>query len=713
MTKGAATALLTCLILLPLLLVGVGVVGKADAFLWVVLGILALIAAGGLLAALHLGKGLRQREERLQRQEAELTQSRKIQEEQGQALRLYARVAKSAKIGYFAWDLIEDRCISCSEEYAALHGVSAEQYFERAVDLRSDATFVHPDDRAFYLKVCAETLDSQQPLDIQYRIVTADGHVRYVREQEHSFTVRNGVATRSEGMIQDITDLRRSETLLLAAMNAGAAVYAIFDPDDHLILANPAYVSLFGERSVEVQIGMHFETIIRGTAAAGVIQGGDAEVEAWVQARLARRERPARGMKFQSEKGRWFEVDDIILDDGHVFTIGADITDRAAMEARLQQAQRMEAVGQLAAGMAHDFNNLLEVIHGNAELLADRAGEEAPMLEAIRQAAHRAGGMTQSLLAFSSRQRLRPQSLDLGALIEEWITQFVRSQDGKIKVRTKIAPNLPPVKADPQQLKNAIDNLLMNAAHAMPDGGLLTVRCAPFDPGSTKGTNLLEGKQYLSVVVSDNGKGMEPEVLAQAFEPFFTTDQGQNRSGLGLSMVYGFAEQSGGRIHLVSQQGQGTEAHLVLPAAERLDIRPAPAKNQAAAEPAPGRGERILLLDDNDAVRAVLRTHLKRLGYRIAEAADAERAAAILRSEEIDLALVDIMLSDDCSGPQFVTQARRSRPELPVIYISGYSAERALLDPGTPLLTKPFTRHDMAQAIRDQLEQAPLREPAP
>lgn len=688
-------------------------VGKADAFLWVVLGILALIAAGGLLAALHLGKGLRQREERLQRQEAELTQSRKIQEEQGQALRLYARVAKSAKIGYFAWDLIEDRCISCSEEYAALHGVSVEQYFERANDLKSDAAFVHPDDRAFYLKVCAENLENHQPLDIQYRIVTADGHVRHVHEQEHSFTVRNGVAIRSEGMVQDITDLRRSESLLLAAMNAGAAVYAIFDPDDHLILANPAYISLYGERSLEVKIGMHFETIIRGTAAAGLIQGGDAEAEAWVQARLARRERPAKAMKFQSEKGRWFEVDDIILDDGHVFTMGADVTERTAMEARLQLAQRMEAVGQLAAGMAHDFNNLLEIIHGNAELLADQAGEEAPMLEAIRQSSHRAGEMTQSLLAFSSRQRLRPQSLDLGALIEEWVTQFARSQDGKIKIQSKIAPNLPPLRADPQQLENAIDKLLMNAAHAMPDGGLLKVSCAPFDPGSTKGTNLLEGKQYLSVVVSDNGKGMEPDVLAQAFEPFFTTDQGQHRSGLGLSMVYGFAQQSGGRIHLASQPGQGTEAQLILPAAERLETRSAPAKNPATAGPAPGRGERILLLDDNDAVRAVLRTHLKRLGYRIAEAADAERAAAILTSEEIDLALVDIMLSDDCSGPQFIAQARRSRPGLPVIYISGYSAERALLDPGTPLLTKPFTRHDMAQAIRDQLEQAPVRVPAP
>ncbi len=717
MKKGAAVALLSCLVLLPFLLLGFGLLGEASPLAWAGLSVLALLAGLGLATALTLALRLqRQTADLAHRQEA-LTRAHTLLEEQKQELHLYAGAAQSAKMGYFAWDLVEDRCIRCSEEYAALHGVTLKQYFEGDVDLQSDADFVHPDDRADYLSICAETLRKQQPLDIQYRIVTKQGHVRHVRELEHSFITRNGVPVRSEGMIQDITDLRRSETLLLAAMNAGAAVFAIFDPDDRLILANPAYILLFGEKSVEIKTGTHYETIVRGTAAAGSIQGSKEEIETWVQTRLARREHPAKGLKFQSEEGRWFEVDDVVLDDGHVFTMGADITERIAMESRLQSAQRMEAVGQLAAGMAHDFNNLLEIIHGNAELLSDRADEEAKMLEAIQSAALRAGELTQNLLTFSSRQQLRPQTLALDPLVRDLVRQFRRRLDKKIEIKTEVEANLPPITADPGQLENALTNLMSNAVQAMSDGGALTISCRHFEQDTAKIANLTKGKQYLSVAVSDSGTGMEPEILAQAFDPFFTTDPDSKRSGLGLSMVYGFAQQSGGQIELVSHPGIGTEARLILPVAERLEKQSAALRQPSDtgpsdAAPSPGVGERILLLDDDDAVRAVLKAHLKRLGYRIAEASTPERALTIMAQEEIDLALVDIMLSDDYSGPQFVDQARQSQPGLPVIYISGYSADRAALDPRTPLLTKPFTRHVLAHALTSVLKREPEREPA-
>ncbi len=165
--------------------------------------------------------------------------------DQRKELRLFNGAATSVKMGYFAWDLVTNRCISCSEEYAAMHGVSVAEYFKSAIDLNSDAAYVHPEDRDYYLKSCSDRLQEQQPLDIQYRIVAPDGTVRYVRELEYNFTTRNGIPVRSEGVIQDITDLRRSETLLLAAMNASANAFALFSPDNRLLLANPGYVSFF------------------------------------------------------------------------------------------------------------------------------------------------------------------------------------------------------------------------------------------------------------------------------------------------------------------------------------------------------------------------------------------------------------------------------------------------------------------------------------
>ncbi len=702
MIKEAAGVVAASLAVVLLVFLAFGLLGEASAILWLGLAALAMLAAGALLAAFLFVQRLSLAQDAAQKSAAELAQIRKTVEAQNEALRLFSSAAKSAKLGYFAWDLLQDRCILCSEEYALMHGVSVEQYLSKATNIEADALYVHPDDRQFYVTSCNEAVKNKLPLDIQYRILTDAGEVRHVREIEHSFVVENGVSIRTEGMIQDITDLRRSETLLMAAMNASATAFAIFDPQDRLILANPSYVATFGEKGVPMEPGTPHAVIIRGVAALGTIRGSAKELETWVRRRLTLRQDPAKAALFQTDRGLWFEMTDVLLEDGHVFTMAMDVTERHHMETRLQAAQRMEAVGQLAAGMAHDFNNLLGIIHGNAELLNDRSGQDTELVAAILRASRRAAELTQSLLAFSRRQPLRPTDLDLASLIETLLPQFERSLERPVAIESRIAPDLPPLRADGGQLENALINLLLNAVQATPVEGRITLSCFPFDKTESV-PGLDRARDYLCITIEDTGKGMEPEILAQAFEPFFTTGQNTRSSGLGLSMVYGFAQQSGGHIDLSSLPGKGTKVRLILPAAE-VDSQQTPAVQRSdRPESVQGHGECVLILEDNTAVRTMLKAQLERLGYRVAEAGTVEWANKLLASEQIAVALVDIMLTDDCSGPQFVARARHVRPDLKVVYISGYSAERAALDPGATLLTKPFTRRDLAQALNREL----------
>ncbi len=696
MTRRTAGFVSAGLAFLLILFLGLGLAAGTYAPLLIGLSLLAAAALGVVCLLL---RRLAAAEERGALLAGDLERAKATVAEQGESLRLLAGAARSAKLGYFAWDLQEDRPLRCSQEYAAMHGVTVSQYLAMATSSDEDAKFVHPDDRAAFLKAWRDAVKGSRTLDIQYRIVTPAGEVHHVREIEHSFIVENGIPVRSEGMIQDITDLRRAETLLLAAMNASATLFAIFDPQDRLVLANPAYITVFSEKSAPMEQGTAYETILRATIAAGSVAGSPEELEAWLQKRLERRARPAKDMTFQAADGRWFELSDVVLDDGHVFTIAQDVTERHTMEARLQSAQRMEAVGQLAAGMAHDFNNLLGIIQGNAELLTDRPGDERESVNAILSASSRAAELTRSLLAFSRRQPLRPRSFEIGPLIETLVPQFERSLEKPIAFEISVQPGLPPLHADPGQLENAVINLLLNAARATPGGGRIALSCTRYEEAGTAEQGAGTAGDFVCIAVEDSGKGMEPAVLAQAFEPFFTTDQSTRSSGLGLSMVYGFAKQSGGRIELSSRPGEGTRASLILPAARADSVEAERSWGPASSVPARGRGELILLLDDNDAVRAVLKAHLQRLGYRSVEAGDPARARSLLAQEPVDLALVDIMLSGECDGPQFVAEVRKDWPELKIVYISGYSAERAALDPGVPLLTKPFTRHALAETL--------------
>ena len=384
-----------------------------------------------------------------------------------------------------------------------------------------------------------------------------------------------------------------------------------------------------------------------------------------------------------------------------------DITARKRAEDQLRQAQKMEAVGQLTGGVAHDFNNLLAVIQGNAELLSDDVGSNDIRTTAIMRAIARGAELTQRLLAFSRQQPMKTRPVDPAETVTGILDLLKRTLGEAIEIETIAPSDLWTVMTDPGHLENALLNLAINARDAMPNGGKLVIECsnaqldAPDQPEHLPPVS----SDYVSVAVTDTGVGMSPEARSRAFEPFFTTKEVGKGSGLGLSMVYGFANQSGGHVFLYSEEGIGTTVKLYLPRTLASARR-----ETATQEPnAPrGRGELILVIEDDADLRALTVQVLKDLDYRVVEAADAAAARDVLAAgTQVDLVLSDVVLPGGTSGPEFAEQARATYPDLKVIFMSGYLAEAAkrdeFLNLDQALLNKPFRRHKLAQVIQNAL----------
>lgn len=379
--------------------------------------------------------------------------------------------------------------------------------------------------------------------------------------------------------------------------------------------------------------------------------------------------------------------------------------EKAAMAEQLRQAQKMEAMGQLTGGVAHDFNNLLAIIQGHAEFLAEETGRDHPNMRPILNSARRGAELTQRLLAFGRRQPLRPDVVDLGALVAGMSGLLSRTLGETITVETDVAADLAVAAADPGQVENALLNLANNARHAMPDGGTLTITCANATLGgaiTTRNPEVDPG-DYVMLSVRDTGTGMEDDVLDRVFEPFFTTKGVGEGSGLGLSMVYGFAKQSGGHTTVSSRVGEGTTVNIYLPRSEqRKETDGGDVSSVRFESPDRDTDSAILLVEDDPDVRAMAMRMLTGLGYTAFEADTVAAARKILADgTPIDLVLSDVVLPGGVSGFDFGDELRRTHPELKIIYMSGYStaaSERIDAD-DTPLLTKPFTREELVRAM--------------
>ncbi len=386
--------------------------------------------------------------------------------------------------------------------------------------------------------------------------------------------------------------------------------------------------------------------------------------------------------------------------------IAEDVTEERRRDEQLHHAQKMEVVGQLTGGVAHDFNNLLAVIRGNAELLVDQIGENN-LLASIDRAASQGAELTQRLLAFSRRQKLEPQAIDLARLVSETEDLLQRTIGEPIAVDIDLPDDLWPVRADPSQLESALMNLAINARDAMPRGGTLSIGCenTRISESDQRLTDDMRAGDYVQITVGDTGIGMAEEVLKHAFEPFYTTKGVGEGSGLGLSMVYGFVQQSGGDVIIKSEPNVGTQVKLLLPRATASELAEKPA---VEAERASGQGECILVLEDDPDVRFVAVTALERLGYRVKEAADASAARQVLDgSDPVDLLLTDVVLPGGVSGPELAADAKAVNPNLKVVFMTGNTAELYADDkiPGLDgqLLSKPFRRAELATAIQESL----------
>jgi signal transduction histidine kinase/CheY-like chemotaxis protein len=400
--------------------------------------------------------------------------------------------------------------------------------------------------------------------------------------------------------------------------------------------------------------------------------------------------------------GGWEERHEAIAPEDMLARVGQLIVDHKRLEGQLRQSQKMEAVGQLAGGVAHDFNNLLTVITGYAALLTANPAmrEVLPDLREIELAANRAGRLTQKLLAFSRKQVLQPRTINLNTVVtgmEELLRRLIAEH---IQMVTILSSGLGNVRADPNQIEQVILNLALNARDAMPEGGRLIIETR--NVRLDQPVDSLAPGSYVTLSISDTGHGMDARTRSRIFEPFFTTKEPGKGTGLGLAMVYGIVEQSGGAITVDSSPGSGAIFRVYLPldeaSEERTQTRPLRATQSA-------RHGSVLLVEDEAPLRRLISAILSAAGYRVIEAAGGDEALALATCKPIELLLTDVVMPN-MSGPELVSRLRGSRPDLAVLYMSGYDRElvgQKALEGNADILPKPFTPRDLLTRINELL----------
>jgi PAS domain S-box-containing protein len=476
----------------------------------------------------------------------------------------------------------------------------------------------------------------------------------------------------------------------------------------HIAAINPAYEKALGARNEAVR-GLELHQIARGPQLKALVAHLQRVIESGAPAYTRDRINLPGGQRI------WESIMVPVRGaDGRVERVvgsARDVTDREQAQERLRQAQRMEAVGHLTGGVAHDFNNILQVIRGNLELIAAKV-KDAEASQRITNALHgadRAAALTRQLLAFARRQPLEPRVVNLGRQVTDMAEMLRRTLGESIEVETVIAGGLWNTLADPTQVESAVLNLALNARDAMPDGGRLTIEItnAVLDEAYVRQQPDLERGQYVLLAVSDTGHGMARETLSKVFEPFFTTKGEEKGTGLGLSMVYGFVRQSNGHVQIYSEPDQGTTVKIYLPRSRQA----ASAIEPANIGPSSGRSEVILVVEDDDLVRASAVGLLRDLGYACLHASDGAAALELLTSgAKVDLLFTDVVMPGPVKSRDLAREAQRLRPGLPVLFTSGYTenaiVHQGRLDEGVQLLSKPYTREDLARRIRGLLHAA-------
>jgi signal transduction histidine kinase len=501
----------------------------------------------------------------------------------------------------------------------------------------------------------------------------------------------------------------RASRRLTDAIEALPASFVLFDADERLVMVNRWHGQMLPPLGEYFVPGATFKDLLQKVRELGIVAGSRGET--WAAERSATLGLDIADTEFKTNDGRWIQVIARRMSDGGRVCLYIDISHRKQALEVLLQAQKMEAVGQLTGGMAHDFNNLLTVIIGNSSELIDGLKDKPELhrsAQMIEQAALRGAALTHRLLAFARQQALRPAKIDVNALVGGMEGLLRRTLGENIDIVVSLADDLAPVMADAAQVENALLNLVINSRDAMPDGGTLTIETAnaTLDADYAQREGDLKPGNYAVLAVTDTGTGMSPEVQRRVFEPFFTTKEVGKGSGLGLSMVFGFAKQSGGHVKIYSEVGVGTTIKLYLPWASDQEQSDERTSEPALATP---RGhEIVLVVEDDEAVRAVATATLRALGYTVHEAGNGPEALSMLDAlDEVDLLFTDVVLPKGMNGRQLADEAQRRRPGLKILYTSGYTANAIIhqgrLDPGVQLLNKPYRKSELARRVREAL----------
>ncbi len=504
--------------------------------------------------------------------------------------------------------------------------------------------------------------------------------------------------------------LRASEARARATFEQAAAGIAHLSLEDQVLRANPRFCAILGverDRAIGADLDAftHPEDRTVGAEELGYVLAGEAP-SCTLQRRFLRGDGEIVWGQLtvslcRDEAGR----------PQYAIAVLHDVSDRVQMEEQLRHSQKMEALGQLAGGVAHDFNNQLTIIHGYADLLlveAEGNGGDTMPLKEIRRAADRARTLTAQLLAFGRKQVLRTEVVDVGELIATMREPLARILGERVELTVSAAEEAPPIRVDPGQLEQAVMNLAINARDAMDDGGKLAIETGEHvavpDGASPDEADLPPGR-YLRLSVRDTGCGMDPAVRDRAFEPFFTTKDVGKGTGLGLSMVYAFVQQSGGTVELDSAPDKGTTFRLYFPACER----PVEGGGDAGDGGAAGGTETILVVEDEQPVRKFIVRVLRKAGYQVLEARNADEALAALGNGQAvpDLLLTDVAMPG-LTGPELADRLREDRPGLRVLFISGYPQKAAGGPTEAPdaeaFLSKPFRPDELTAAVRARLD---------
>ena len=608
----------------------------------------------------------------------------------------------------------DGRYLLVNREYERLFGLRREDI----VGL-TDHDLFPPDIADAFRQNDLQALAGRVPVQVEEEAPGEDG-IRIYLTSKFPLIDENGVAYAVAGISTDITERSRAQAALraseerfrLLAEHAQDVIFRYrFEPEPAMEYLSRAVTPITGRAAEEFYADprLIFECA-EPEDRATFEQSWQMPKPGTLIIRMGRRDGGTawveqRASTVTDADGRVIAVEGILRD---VTERMAAEREREVLEQQLRQAERLDSLGQLAGGIAHDFNNILAVISGYADMLTDELGEDHPSrpdAAGIKQAAARGSALTRQLLIFSRAEPSKPEILDLNVVAQDMQRLLARTLGEDIEFGTELNPGVPLVVMDRSKLEQVLMNAVLNSRAAMPSGGRLTIATGVEHGGG--------GEVQVCLSVVDTGTGMSPEVMARAFEPFFTTRGRGSGTGLGLATAYGVVADAGGTITLESEPGQGTTLRVRLPAAP-AEASPAVSPAAPAAPSQPGNGRRVLVVEDEEAVRDIVCRLLRKAGYRVHSAPHPAEALRMYRAGEIDF---DILVSDvimpGMSGTQLAAELRRDRPELPVLFMSGYTSGPA---PGgqeipadAPLIRKPFEKHTLLNEVYGLLERIDIR----